>query len=96
MHPNAQANDDLMRTRLPRELKSRVETAAALVGLDASAFVRRTIARAADDVLAAQTGYRMTPEDLDAVTAALDAPPAPTSAARRAAARYETRVVHAD
>jgi uncharacterized protein (DUF1778 family) len=96
MHPNAQGNDDLMRTRLPRELKARVETAAALIGLDASAFVRRTIAQAAEDVLAAQTSYRMTPEDLAAVAAVLDTPPAPTAAAQRAAERYEARVVHAD
>ena len=96
MQPLTQNNDDLIRTRLPSELKTRVETAAALIGLDASAFVRRTIAQAADDVLAAQTGHLMTPEDLDAVAAALDTPPAPTPAARRAAARYEVRVVHAD
>ena len=88
-------NDDLIRTRLPRHLKARVEQAAALIGMDASAFVRRTIASAADDVLAAHTSHRMTDADLTAFATALDRPPAPTDAALRTARRYDARVVHA-
>ena len=89
-------NDDLLRTRLPRGLKERVESAAMVLGIDASAFVRRTIAREADEVLAAQTRYDMQPADIAAFAAALDTPPQPTAAALRAAARYRARVVHAD
>lgn len=89
-------NDDLLRTRISRSLKARVESAATVLGIDTSAFVRRTIAREAEEVLAAQTRYDMTPLDIDAFNAALDAPPVPTPAALRASARYRARVVHAD
>jgi uncharacterized protein (DUF1778 family) len=89
-------NDDLLRTRLPRRLKARIESAATVLGLDVSAFVRRTIARETEAVLAAQTGYAMAPADVAAFAAALDTPPTPTPAALQAAARYRARVVHAD
>lgn len=89
-------NDDMLRTRLPGTLKARVESAAAVLGVEVSAFVRRSIAREAEEVLAAQTRYDMTPADVAAFAAALDAPPPPTPAALRAARRYRERVVHAD
>lgn len=89
-------HEDVLRLRLSRNRKHRVEAAATALGLDTSTFVRQTIAREADAVLAAQTGYRMTQADLDAFAAAMDTPPAPTPAALRAAARYRARVVHAD
>lgn len=89
-------NDDVLRMRVPRSVKLRVEAAATFLGLDASTFVRRTIAREADEVLSAQSSYLMTPIDVVALAAALDTPPAPTPAAIRAAARYRDRVVHAD
>lgn len=95
--PNDPApQDDVLRLRLSRDRKDRIEAAAAALGLDTSTFVRQTIAREADAVLAAQTGYRMTGADLEAFAAAMDRPPAPTPAALRAAARYRARVVHAD
>jgi len=90
------SNDDLLRTRLPQALKARVESAAAVLGVELSAFVRRTIAREAEKVLAAQTRYDMSPADVAAFAAALDTPPRPTPAALRAARRYRDRVVHAD
>lgn len=89
-------NDDMLRTRLPGALKARVESAAAVLGVEVSAFVRRSIAREAEDVLAAQTRYDMSPVDVAVFAAALDAPPSPTPAALRAARRYRERVVHAD
>lgn len=89
-------NDEVLRTRLPRSLKTRVETAAAVLGVEVSAFVRRTMAREAEEVLATQTRYDMTPQDVAAFAAALDTPPEPTPAALRAARRYRERVVHAD
>lgn len=89
-------NDDLLRTRLPGALKLRVEAAAAVMGLDVSTFVRRTIARESEDILKAQTHYDMTPLDVEAFAAALDTPPQPTPAALRAANRYRARVVHAE
>lgn len=89
-------NDDLIRTRVPSVLKERVESAASFLGIDTSAFVRRTIARETEEVLSAQTQYHMTTEDVEAFSAALDTPPEPTPAALRAASRYRTRVVHAD
>ena len=89
-------NDDILRTRVPRIVKQRIESAAAFLGLDSSTFIRRTIAREADEVLSAQSSYRMTPTDVTDLAAALDTPPSPTPAALRAAARYRDRVVHAD
>jgi uncharacterized protein (DUF1778 family) len=90
------SNDGVLRTRLPRALKARVESAAAVLGIELSAFVRRTIAREAEDVLAAQAHYDMSPADVAAFAAALDTPPKPTPAALRAARRYRERVNHAD
>lgn len=89
-------NDDILRTRLPVALKAQVDSAAMYLGIDTSTFVRRTIACEVEEVLAAQTSFDMTPVDVEAFSAALDTPPAPTPAALRAAARYRTRVVHAD
>jgi uncharacterized protein (DUF1778 family) len=89
-------NDDLLRTRLSHALKARAESAATVLGIDTSEFVRRTLAREADAVLSAQTSHTMTQADVAAFAAALDTPPAPTPAALRAAARYRDRVVHAD
>ncbi len=93
---NRAPNDDILRTRLPGALKEQVDAAATVLGVDTSAFVRRVIAREAEEVLAAQTRFEMTPADAEALAAALDAPPEPTPAALRAAERYRARVVHAD
>ncbi|MGB8601021.1 MAG: DUF1778 domain-containing protein [Rhizomicrobium sp.] len=89
-------NDDTLRIRLPAALKTRVASAAAVLGLKVSAFVRLSIAQEVEEVLATQTRYDMSPADVAAFTAALDAPPPPTPAALRAARRYGERVVHAD
>ena len=96
MRASLPGNDDTMCTRRPRDLKVRAERAVALVELDASTFVRRTVARAVDDVLAAQAVHHMTGVNLDAAAAVLDAPPAPMDAALRAERSCEARVMHVD
>lgn len=73
-----------------------IERAALALAVDKSVFIRTVIRREAMRVLDMQHRHTLTPEDAEMFAAALDAPPAPTPRALKAAQNYRTRVVHAD
>ena len=73
-----------------------IERAALALGVDKSVFLRAAIEREATRVLDLQSRHILTPEDARMFAAALDAPPAPTPRALKAARQYSARVVHAD
>ena len=73
-----------------------IERAALSLAIDKSVFLRAAIEREAMRVLEVQSWHVLTPEDAEQFAAALDAPPAPTPRALKAARNYRARVVHAD
>ena len=73
-----------------------IDRASLALGLDKSVFLRGAIAKEATRVLEAQSTHVLTREDAALFAAALDTPPAPTEAAKKAASSYRARVVHAD
>ena len=73
-----------------------IERAALALAVDKSVFLRTAIEREATRVLELQSRHILTPEDAEMFSAALDAPPAPTTRALEAARNYRARVVHAD
>lgn len=77
-------------------LANLIERAALALAVDKSVFLRAAIEREARRVLDLQSRHTLTPEDAKLFTAALDAPPAPTSRALQAARNYSARVVNAD
>ena len=77
-------------------LASLIERAALALAVDKSVFLRAAIEREATRVLDLQSRHTLTPEDAEMFAAALDAPPAPTPRALKAARSYSARVVHAD
>lgn len=91
-----EANDASLEVRMPSGLRDHIDMAAAMLGLDRSAFVRMSVKRAVDEVIEAQTHHHMSPEDAAAFVAALDAKPSPTPAALAAARQYRKRVLDAD
>ena len=79
--------------RVKPEAKQRIEHAAQLVHESASDFVRAAAEQRADEVLREHEVITRVPADFfDELIAALDEPPAPNPALRRAAARAQ-RVV---
>ncbi len=85
-----------LNVRKTKSFAELLERASVSLGVDASTFVRAAVEREAQRVLAFQAHHVMLPEDAIAFTAAVDAAPAPTPRALKAAARYQMRVVHAD
>jgi len=73
-----------------------IDRASLALGLDKSVFLRGAIAKEATRILEAQSTHVLSSEDAALFAAALDTPPAPTEAARKAARSYRARVVHAD
>lgn len=73
-----------------------IERAALSLAVDKSVFLRAAIEREAMRVIEAQSRHILTPDDAEQFAKALDAPPAPTPRALKAAIDYRTRVVHAD
>ena len=73
-----------------------IERAALALAVDKSAFLRAAIEREAVRVLDLQSRHVLTPEDAEAFSAALDAPPTPTPRALEAARNYRSRVARAD
>jgi uncharacterized protein (DUF1778 family) len=67
--------------------KQRIQTAAALKGLQVSVFVREIMLREADAILAAHTTAQLDADESTRFMAALDAPFAPNAKLARALAR---------
>ena len=82
--------------RHDERLATLIEQAALSLAVDKSVFLRAAIEREAKRVLEAQSRHDLTAEDAEQLAAALDAPPAPTPRAIKAARHYRARVVHAD
>ena len=85
-----------MEQRTKPHVKAEIQTAAALMGIDETAFVTNA---AYERALATIRDYErsvLTAEDRDAFLAALDAPPAPSDAMRRSFDLRDRMVVDDD
>ena len=77
--------------RLTDELGARLEHAVALSGRSQTDFITEAIADKADDTIEVQRILELTDRDMDALLAALAAPPEPNEAMLRSAARWRER-----
>jgi uncharacterized protein (DUF1778 family) len=85
------SNDARLNFRLPADIKTAIEQAAAATGQSVSDFAVSTLARAAREVIRDQQVTELTNRDRDLFLALLDNPPPPTAALKKAAARYKKR-----
>ena len=81
-------HDARMNFRLSREIKNRIERAAAVSGQSVSDFAASTLARTADDILQRHNTITLGDEDRDFFLALLDADEEPSEKEKAAAARY--------
>ena len=97
-HTTASAEKQNRTTQIRHDdaLGALIENASTALGLDKSVFLRSAIAKEARRVLEAQSTHVLSADDAVLFAAALDTPPEPTDAARKAANSYRSRVVHAD
>ena len=86
-------NDARMHFRTKPRIKETIHRAAALSGLDDSAFAMNAAYRAALETIAAHERTMLRPEDHAAFFAALDEPPEPTAGLRSALKRSRERTV---
>jgi uncharacterized protein (DUF1778 family) len=82
-----------MNFRLKPRIKSAIQRAAALTGVDDSAFTINAAYQSALATIAAHERTTLQPADHQAFFGALDKPPAPTEQLRAAFARHKTTVV---
>lgn len=86
-------NEARMNFRTKLRIKSAIQKAAALSGVDDSAFTINAAYQAAMAIIAAHERTLLQPIDHDAFFAALDAPRAPTEALRKAFRRHRETIV---
>lgn len=86
-------NEARMNFRTKPRIKSAIQKAAALTGVDDSTFTMNAAYQAALATIEAHERTLLQPVDHEAFFAALDAPPAPTEALRRAFRRHRETVV---
>lgn len=86
-------SDARMNFRTKPRIKSAIQRAAALSGVDDSVFTMNAAYRAALETIAAHERTDLEAVDHDAFFAALDAPPEPTEALRTAFRRHRETVV---
>jgi uncharacterized protein (DUF1778 family) len=84
--------DARMEFRTKRHVKETIRMAAALSGVDDSAFAVSAAYHAALETIKAHERTVLAPEDRDAFFAALDHPPTPTKALRDAFALHQALV----
>ncbi len=77
-----------LEARIPLELKSQLERAAALKGMNLSSFVIRSMERVAAEVIAAHEQRELSLADQEAFFDALMDPPDPNSKMLAASRRY--------
>lgn len=82
-----------MEQRTKPSVKAQIQRAAALLGVDETAFVTSAALERARSTIADHERTVLSAEDRALVLAAFDAPPEPTAALREAVALYRTRVV---
>jgi uncharacterized protein (DUF1778 family) len=85
-------NDARMHFRTKEPIKARIQMAAALSGVDDTAFTMSAALREADRIIEAHEHTRLQAIDHAAFFAALDAPADPEEALLKAAERYKARV----
>lgn len=81
-----------MHFRLPPRIKAAIQQAAALRGVDDSVFTLQAAYQAALETIRDHEQTVLGPDDHAVFLAALDTPPPPTEALRRAFARYQHTV----
>lgn len=85
-----------MEQRTKPHVKAAIEQAAALMGVDATAFVTSTAYERALEAIRAHEQTVLTTEDRDVFLSALDSPPAPTDNLREAFKLHDAVVVAED
>lgn len=85
-------SDARMNFRTKPRIKTAIQQAAALSGVDDSVFTMNAAYKAALETLAAHERTLLKPSDHEAFFAALDQPPAPTDALRAAFKRHDETV----
>ena len=85
------AKAERMDMRLSGQQKRLIEQGAALTGLSVSDFVIQSAARAAEQLVQSKQVITLTLEGQQALVAALESPPAPNAALRRAFGQYKAR-----
>jgi uncharacterized protein (DUF1778 family) len=83
-----------MEQRTRPHVKATIEQAAALVGVDATAFVTNAAYERARETIAAHVRTVLSAEERDAFLAALENPPAPTDALQDAMRLHDRLVVN--
>lgn len=86
-------NEARMNFRTKPRIKSAIQQAAALSGVDDSVFTMNAAYQAALATIAAHERTVLQPVDHEAFFAALDAPPAPTEALKAAFRRHRETIV---
>lgn len=81
-----------MEQRTKPHVKTTIEQAAALMGVDATSFVTNAAYERARDVILAHERTVLSADDRDVFLAALEKPAAPTEELRRAFELHDTRV----
>lgn len=85
-----------MNFRTMPHIKSTIQRAAALSGVDVSVFTLSAAYKAALEIIAAQEMTQLQPIDHAAFFTLLDNPPAPTTELKAAFDRYENKLVVSD
>lgn len=80
-----------MNFRTKPHIKRTIQRAAALSGVDDSAFTLNAAYKAAIETIETHQRIRLSQADAEAIFAALDNPPPPTERLREAAKRYHER-----
>lgn len=91
-----ETNDLTTQIRHGPKMKEKIETAAAVLGVNKSAFVRWAVDRQCAQIIKEQQSHKLTAEDAVAFSAALDAPIVVSERAAKSARSFAARVVHAD
>ena len=77
------AATEVINVRIPAEQKAIIDNAAQLLGKSRTAFMLELAVRLAEDILAENTHFQLSPEQWDAFTTLLDAPVHPNPALDR-------------
>ena len=77
-------------------IKDKIETAAAVLGVNKSVFLRWAVDRQCTQIIEEQQKHKLTAEDAAAFSTALDTPVVVSGRAAKSARSFAARVVHAD
>jgi uncharacterized protein (DUF1778 family) len=91
-----EANDMTTQIRHGHTMKDKIDTAAAVLGVNKSVFLRWAVDRQSAQVIEEQQSHKLTAEDAAAFSTALDTPVVVSERAAKSARSFAVRVVHAD